>query len=126
MSGKLDVTASLIFARARSDNNVSGGNYVANPFAVLGAPAGTIAAFFIPGTALPTVTTDTTGLRLNGRYAIDKARSVRLVYSYAHMKSADYAYTSMQDGAIAGQFPTFETAPNFTVHVIGVSYIQQF
>jgi MtrB/PioB family decaheme-associated outer membrane protein len=126
MSGKLDLAASLIFTRARSDNTPTGGNYVNNPYAVTGAPAGTIAAFFIPAQALPTVTTDTTELRLNGRYTIDKSTSVRLLYSYARMKSADYAYASMQDGAIAGQFPTFEMAPNFTIHVVGVSYIRQF
>jgi hypothetical protein len=60
---------------------------------------------------------------LNGTYVIDKATSVRLLYAYARMKSADYAYTSMQDGAIAGQFPTFETAPTFAVHVVGASWI---
>ncbi len=124
MSGKLDLTANLIFTRAWTDNNPTGGNYANNPFAgIAGAPTSAIAAFFIPGTALPTVTTDTTMLRLNGTYVIDKATSVRLLYAYARMKSADYAYTSMQDGAIAGQFPTFETAPTFAVHVVGASWI---
>jgi MtrB/PioB family decaheme-associated outer membrane protein len=126
MSGKLVVAGNLIFTRARSDNNPTGGTYTNNPFAVAGAPAGTVAAFYIPATPLPTVTTYTTELRLNGRYAIDKTSSVRLFYSLARMKSADYSYNSMTDGAIAGQFPTFETAPNFTVYVAGVSYIRSF
>ena len=98
----------------------------AGPVAAAGARAGTIAAFYIPATPLPTITTYITELRLNGKYSIDKSSAVRLVYSYAHMKSADYAYDAMRDGAIAGQFPTFEQAPHFTVHVVGVSYIYRF
>ncbi len=126
MSGKLDLTANLMYSRARTDNNPTGGNYVNNPFAVTGAPAGTIAAFFIGAQALPTISTNTTELRLNGWYRIDQSRSLRLLYTFAHMRSAYYAYDAMTDGAISGQFPTFELPPNFNVHVVGVSYIYSF
>ena len=72
MSGKLDARGGLTWSQARSDNGVTGGNYANNPLAVAGAPAGTVAAFFIPATALPTVKTDTIELKLNLRYAVSK------------------------------------------------------
>jgi hypothetical protein len=126
MSDKLDLTANLIYSRARTNNNPTGGNYVNNPFAVTGAPAGTTAAFFIPAQALPTISTSNTELRLNGWYRIDQSRSLRLLYAFAHMSSSYYAYDAMTDGAINGQFPTFETPPNFNVHIVGVSYIYRW
>jgi hypothetical protein len=42
----------------------TGGNYANNPLAVTGAPTGTVAAFYIPATPLPTVITKTFDLRL--------------------------------------------------------------
>jgi hypothetical protein len=123
---RFDVLGNFIYTRAHSDNNPFGGTYTNNPFAVAGAPAGTPAAFFIPATPLPTVKTETIELRLTGRYTIDKNSSVRLLYTYAHMTSSDYAYTAMQDGGIVGQFPTFEKAPSYTVHIVGATYIYTF
>ena len=75
-------------------------------------PPTTIAAFFIPATPLPTVTTDTLELRLNGTYAIDAHQSVRVVYAYMRMRSADWAYEGMQIGAgtLSSVLPTNETA----------------
>ncbi len=121
-SQKLDVVGDLVFTRARSENNVSGGNYVTNPYAVAGQPAGTVAMYFIPATSLPTVSTDTIELRLNGRYKLDKASTVQVGYTYAHMKSRDWAYDGMQNGGLSGVLPTLEQAPNYSVNVIVVGY----
>ena len=97
-----------------------------NPFAFAGAPAGTVAAFYVPATTLPTLSTNTTVLRLIGKYTVDVANSVRIVYSYMRMKSVDFSYDAMRDGGISGQFPTYETAPDCKVQAVAVSYIHRF
>lgn len=126
MGGKVDITAGLSFSRARSASDVTGGNYVNNPLAVAGAPAGTIAAFYIPATSLPVVTTNTTELKLSTKYALNKESAVRVGYIYQYMKSSDWMYEGMQFGGLAGVLPTNEQAPNYTVHTIVVTYLYTF
>ena len=125
---KMDLTGNLLAARARSGNDVSGGNWANNPLALPGAAAGTIAAYFIAATPLPAVTTNTVELRLNGRYTIDTHQSLRVIYSYLRMRSADWVYEGMQIGAgtIAGVLPTNEQAFNYGVHVVGLSWVVSF
>jgi len=122
MAGKLDIAGDLSYSRARTDVLVNGGSYANNPFAITGAAAGTVAAFYIPASALPTVTTKTTGFKLAGQYAIDKASSVRVSYLIQRMRSNDYIYAGMQFGTGTNYLPTLEQAPNYTVQVVGVSY----
>jgi MtrB/PioB family decaheme-associated outer membrane protein len=123
---RLELGGDLTFSRARTDNYAYGGNYVNNPLAVAGAPAGTIAAFYVPASNLPTVSTNTVQLRLNGSYHIDKASSVRLGYGYARMKSNDYAYDGMQPGGLTAVLPSYESAPSYVVHLIAASYNYTF
>lgn len=126
MSGKLDLGGEVLYNKARTDYTPTGGNYANNPLAVAGAPAGTIAAFYIPATPLPTVSTDTIEVRLNGKYAINKTSAVRLGYSFLHMKASDWAYEGMQYGGLSGALPSNEKAPNYNVHVVAVSYTYSF
>jgi len=124
LDSKLDVGGDLLFSWARTNNHVHGGTYVNNPLA--GISGNTIAAILVPAQDLPTVTTNTINLRLNGKYKIDKASEVRMLYSYMHMSSDDYAYEGMQFGGVAGSLPTNEKSPNFNVHTVGASYIYNF
>jgi MtrB/PioB family decaheme-associated outer membrane protein len=128
MSPRLDLTANFILSQAKSDNNVTGGNWVNNPYALPGAASTTVATYFIPAAPLPTVSTDSAEVRLNGRFTIDKRQSVRLVYSYLRMTSSDWIYEGMQigNGTIAGVLPSNEQAFNYSVSVLGVSYIFSF
>lgn len=119
-SHKIDIAGDLVFTRARSDNNVSGGNWANNPLA--GIAGNTIAAYFIGAAALPTVTTDTIELRLNGSYKVDRASTVHVGYTYAHMKSQDWGYDGMQYGGLSSGLPTLEQAPNYSVNVIVIAY----
>ena len=125
-TSKLDLGAQLIVTRARSDNDVSGGNYANNPLAITGAPPGTIAAYYIAATALPTVVTDSLELRVNARYALSSASTLRFQYIYGDLSSSDYAYQGMQFGGLAGVLPSIETAPHYIVHVVAVSYAHRF
>ena len=126
VGGKLDLTGSVAVSRARTTNDLSGGNYANNPLAVTGAPAGTVAAYFIAASALPEVTTNTVDLKLAGRYTLSPSSAVRVGYRYQHMTSTDWAYDGLQYGGLAGVLPTNEFAPSYTVHTISVSYLYTF
>ncbi len=126
LADKLDLSGDLIYSRAKTDIGVNGGSYANNPFAVVGAPAGTVAAFYIPAAALPTVDTKTTTLRLSGQYAVGKDSGLRVTYLVQRMRSSDYIYDGMQFGTGTNYLPTLEQAPNYTVHVVAVSYVMGF
>jgi len=122
----LDVSGNFVLSRARSDNNVTGGNWANNLLVGPGAPATTIAAFFIPATPLPTVSTDSLELRLNGMYHLKPSQTLHFIYTFMHMTSDDWAYESMQLGSAATILPTNEQPFNYSVHVVGVSYVVTF
>ncbi len=125
---KLTVTGDGVYARARSTNEVTGGSWTNNPLALAHAPDGTVAAYFIAATPLPLVTTNTLDLRVNGTCAVAAHQSLRIVYAYLRMRSADWVYDGMQIGAgtPSGVLPTNETPFNYDVHVVAVSYIIAF
>ncbi|MEX8511372.1 MAG: MtrB/PioB family decaheme-associated outer membrane protein [Leptothrix ochracea] len=129
LGGSLDVRGSLILSQLRSDTGFSGGNYVNNPYAgsvAAGAVDPTIAAYYIPAAALPTVSTDSVALRLGGAYKLDTARSVRMAYGYQRLKTSDWAYEAMQPGGLTQVLPTGEGAPTYTVHSLAVAYVSAF
>ncbi len=127
-SGKLELALNGVVSQARSTNNVGGGNWANNPLALPRAPAATVAAFYIPASALPTVTTNTAELRLKAGYAIKKGQSLRVLYTYLLMTSTDWMYEGTQIGlgTPSGVLPTNEQAFNYGVNVIGVSYMISF
>ena len=125
--GKFDLMGDVIWARSHSDNNFTSGTWSNNPAAVAGAPAGTVAAFFIPAQALPTYTTDTVTLKMTGHYRLDKTSAVRVGYSYNHMKVVDWQMADMSiGGGLTGVLPSNETAPNYTVQSVSAVYIYSF
>src|SRR5207253_7503301 len=97
--GKLDLLGNVTFARARSDNALTGGNWANNLLNGPGAAPQAYAAVFIPATPWPTVSTDSADLRLSGTWALVKRQSLRLTYVYLYMSSADWIYDSMQLGS---------------------------
>jgi MtrB/PioB family decaheme-associated outer membrane protein len=124
MSGKLDISGNIMFTRSKSDIGVQGGTYVNNPRA---ATAGEPGVFFIPAENLPRLTNDVFEIGVKGEYRVSKASSVRLLYSYQHLKSTpDYALQGMQYGSMTAILPTLETTPKYTVHALGVSYVYRF
>jgi MtrB/PioB family decaheme-associated outer membrane protein len=125
-ASKLDLTGNLILTWQRWDNNVRGGNWANNILNGPGAAPTTIAAYFIPAAPLPTVTVETTELRLDGKYAISAHQMVRVAYSYLHMNNADWMYEGMQFGSLSSVLPSNEQPFNYGVHVVGVSYVLSF
>ena len=72
------------------------------------------------------MTTRTIDLRLTGRVSIGKSGDVRVFYELLRMKSTDFAYDGMQFGTGTEQLPTLERAPDYTVHLVGVSFGYRF
>lgn len=126
IGGKLDVSAGLSYSYAKTTNDFTGGNYVNNPLAVASAAADTVAAYYIPATALPDVTTKTVDLKVFARYLINKTSSVRVGYRYQYMNSSDWAYDGLQYGGLTGVLPTSQVAPNYSVSTFAVAYIYSF
>jgi len=124
--GALDASLGLTYSEAKSDIGVTGGSYVNNPLAVAGAALGTTAAFYIPASALPTVKTDTTEVKINLRYAFAKDQAFRFGYIWQHMKAQDWAYAGLQVGGLSGVLPTSEKLPTYNVNTVGVSYVYSF
>ncbi len=126
LAGKLQLKGDISVTHAVTDTAFGGGNYVNNPLAVAGAPVGTIAAFYIPATSLPKVTTKTFDLHVTADYAVDKMRTVRMGYAYSYMYSQDWAYDGMQAGGLTQLLPSYEQSPNYSVHAIAISYVLRF
>ena len=128
LSGKLDLSTTLVWSRARTDIDVTGGSYIANPLASITAVVqpGGIANYYIAASAFPTITTDTTELRITGRYALNKKSAVRLSYGYSMTKAVDWSYDGYQFGTGTNFMPTNEQAPNYTVQNLGVAYTFSF
>jgi hypothetical protein len=127
MSGKLDVKGDLVFSRAQTDVGVTGGSYVQNPALIAaGGQEALVAFYYIPASALPTVTTNVIELKLSGKYQIDKVSAMRVGYTYARLKAVDWAYDGMQFGTGTNYLPTNEQAPKYTAQAIGVSYLYSF
>ena len=126
---RLDLTADATYSRAATDVDVRGGSYANNPFALAGAPvlaAGVPAVLYVPAANLPPVTTKTIDLRLGARVSVGKSGEVRVFYEVQRMKATDYAYDGMQFGTGTEQLPSLEQAPDYTVHVVGLTFGYRF
>jgi MtrB/PioB family decaheme-associated outer membrane protein len=126
MGGRLRLWGDLTYTRQATDIGVMGGSYANNPLAVTGAPAGTVAAFYIPAQALPTVEYKIVSVQVRGQYQLDAASSIGAMYMYGHLTSTDWAYAGMQYGTGTNYLPTNEVSPNYNVHVIGFAYSYRF
>jgi hypothetical protein len=123
---RLDLGGQVTVTHAVDSNNVYGGNYVNDPLAVAGAPAGTIASYYIHTSPLPPVLDDVLEVRLTARYAFSKVSTLRLTYIFADMSSSDYAYQGFQLGGLAAQLPSGQISPHYVENVIVLAYSARF
>lgn len=121
---RLDVGADLVYSHARTSVGVTGGTYANNPFAA--AAGETVGIYYSPAADLPRVTTETVELRLDGEYHINKNSGLHMFYGFKHLKYGDYAYDGMQLGSMTTVMPTLEQAPNYSIHVIALTYQRRF
>jgi len=65
--------------------------------------------------------------KLVGTYQVDKSSKVAIAYQYQKLSSDDYYYNGLQYGFTPNRVvPTNEQAPNYSVNLVGVSYIYSF
>jgi hypothetical protein len=81
---------------------------------------------YIPATDLPTVNSNSIELRLSGQYALDKSSSVRLLYAFKRLRTADFAYDGAQAGTLTTVMPSYEQSPKYSVYTLGISYVHNF
>jgi hypothetical protein len=123
LSGKLDLTGDFFYSFARTLVDVSGGQYVLTP----GGDVDAGPYSYIRAAALPEVRSQTFTFKLDAKYTINRSSAAHLTYLFQHLNSRDYIYTGMQPaGTPTSVMPTFETAPNYSVNAIGLSYVYNF
>jgi hypothetical protein len=126
LAGKLDLAGELAYSRAQTPISVTGGTYYNT--GVPNSPTGNV---FIAAQSFPDITSEMTDLRLVGIYALDKSSSIRMLYQYRHLNSADWAYDAYTNStlgvlAVQNYVGPGITSPNYSVHVVGVTYIYRF
>lgn len=127
MAGRLDVTAQALWRSGRTDIDVLGGNYVNNPWAgVAGADNRSVAAYYVAATALPAITVKTLDLQVAGTWRLKPEQTLQLAYGYQRLRSSDWGYEGLQDGAQVQVLPTRESSPNHGIHRIGLSLVMAF
>lgn len=126
MHERIDLKAQVVVTRASTDVNVLGGSYANNPYAVAGAPAGTVAAYYIPAQPLPTIVANSVDARLGVMYRLTNNQALHLTYEYAQLTDADFGYQGYQFGGASSIMPTGQFAPYYHVQVFGLSYLASF
>jgi MtrB/PioB family decaheme-associated outer membrane protein len=126
LAGKLQLTGDVSVTHAVTDTAFGGGNYANNPLAVAGAPAGTVAAYYIAAVPLPKVTSKTLDVHVVADYALDKMSSVRLGYLYSYLYAQDWAYEGLQAGGLTQMLPSFEQNARYSVHAAAITYVYRF
>jgi hypothetical protein len=122
---KLTLRGDVSYTRAVTTNSMSGGFYYASSVATF--TSGVPAVYYVNAAALPDVVTTTIRVRLTGDYKLTKASLFRFSYTYANLHTNDYQYNTNQPATTSGSvMPDFETAPNYAVHIVGLSYAYMF
>ncbi|MDZ4251008.1 MAG: MtrB/PioB family decaheme-associated outer membrane protein [Sulfuritalea sp.] len=75
---------------------------------------------------LPENTNTLNRLDLFGRYALDKNISLNVKYIYERFQATDWALEGLTPASMANLIGTNQTAPNYSVHAVGVSVNYQF
>ncbi|SPE30343.1 exported hypothetical protein [Burkholderiales bacterium] len=122
---KFSLSGDVSYSRSVTSNTMTGGFYYTNTLApyVAGAPA----VIFINAAALPDVVVSSEQLRLVGGYQLTKASTVRVAYTFKHLQTNDYQYATTLPAYTSGSvMPAFAPSPDYSVSVIGVSYVYQF
>jgi len=127
LQGKLDAFANVLFSDGRTTTDVAGGFYVNNAYAgITGAASRNTAAYFIQAAAMPASRARSQSLSLGGVWHKAAEESVRFSYGVRHLRVSDWAYDTLQPGGLAVMLPSFESAPNYILHTVQLSYVYSF
>ncbi|HWJ94920.1 MAG TPA: MtrB/PioB family decaheme-associated outer membrane protein [Telluria sp.] len=132
LAGKAELGMDLAYSLARTPITFNGGAYYSNGNSATAATAAVpYNNIWIAGESFPDITSNMLELRMNGSYKLGKQSALRVNYLVRRLRSADWqydAYANSAQGALAVQaYPgNLMTAPNYTVAVLGVSYVYSF
>jgi len=116
MGGKLELLGDLSYSLDKSHYSTQ------VPYLATCGAAGTLTCGDTPDIKAKLLT-----FKLTGTYQVDKSSKVALAYQYQKLSSEDYYYNGYQYGYTPNRVvPTNEQAPNYSVNLIGVSYIHSF
>lgn len=122
MADKLELVGDLIYSLAKTaystvlnySTTTTGGLTCADPSIYTCVP-------------LPDITSRMIQFKLSGIYTIDKESKFTLGYLYRNLRSEDFYYNGLQNGATpTSVLPTNQTAPSYAVNLVWVSYIYTF
>ena len=114
ISGRLVVSADLIFLQTASRYDITGGTCT-----------GSACNGNLPS-ALPEVSSHQLTLKTDLRYEIDRESSVRLAGQFNYRRSKDYAYEGITAISSTRVLGTNEAPLNIDGHFVGLSYIHRF
>jgi MtrB/PioB family decaheme-associated outer membrane protein len=76
---------------------------------------------------LPDITNRMVQFKFTGNYSLDKSSRVAMGYVFQQLKSTDYYFNGLQNGATPNALmPTNQQSGSYVVNVIGASYIYNF
>jgi MtrB/PioB family decaheme-associated outer membrane protein len=121
MGGKLELSGDLSYSLGKGRYSTQAASCTVNADPVTcGDPA-------TNSGDLPEIKNEMLRLKITGTYQIDKASKVAVGYIYKKLRSNDYYYSAYQLGYTdMTVLPTNQQAPNYSVNVVGVSYLYSF
>jgi MtrB/PioB family decaheme-associated outer membrane protein len=132
MHGKAELGMDLAYSRSRTPITFTGGNYYSNGNAAA-APTAALPYnnVYVAAQNLPDITSNSLELRMNASYKLGKQSALRANYLLRRLRSSDWqydAYANAPLGVLA--VPVYPgnmmTSPNYTVGVLGLSYVHSF
>jgi MtrB/PioB family decaheme-associated outer membrane protein len=117
LHGKLNLVADLSHSSDRSVYTTTLVNYTSELCTPEAIECGT----------LPTIRNESLRFKFGAIYAIRASDKLALHYVYAKLTSQDYYYSAYQLGSTnVVVMPTNQAAPNYSVNVVGLSFIHNF
>jgi MtrB/PioB family decaheme-associated outer membrane protein len=117
MGGRLTLSGDVVYARARTSLDFSGGTYYNN---------GIGSNVYIPAQNMPNITSTSTDLKLGARYQVDKQSAVKVGYLHRRLRSSDPQFDLFGITAVQSYIGSGMKSPNFSVNAVSVSYVYTF
>lgn len=117
MGGKLTLTGDVVYSRARTNIDFTGGAYYNN---------GIGQNVYIPAQNMPTITSTMTDFRLGAAYALDKQSKLKFGWLHRRLRSSDPLFDLFGITSVQAYIGPGLTSPRYSVNAVSVSYIYSF
>jgi MtrB/PioB family decaheme-associated outer membrane protein len=117
MGGRLTLSGDIVYARARTSLDFSGGTYYSN---------GLTSNVYIPAQSMPNITSTSTDLKLGARYQFDKQSAIRVGYLHRRLRSSDPQFDLFGITSVQAYIGPGIKSPNFDVNAVSISYVYTF